>query len=260
MTSRNSILLILKQRQGIAYTELLASILGDYSNINSARAALSRTLKDLEALGLIRRKGNTIFLTDKGLATLFQEMKNKLILRLNESIMQSNASELVKQLSVLIERSKADSELLKIAKESARFYTSDLEAISKETEKKIRQLNYINKVLKKHIRALKEMGFKDRAFFKREDLDKALSLLIKKEKPTELIITASESTLKELSELLNESVLANALVVPSDKSNALAEFFKNNAADATIAFHDILIKLGKRNEIIAPAKKLEFLR
>ena len=259
MASRDSILLILKQKQGVPYTELLASILGDYSNINSARAALSRTLKNLESLGLIRKKRGLIFLTDKGTAMLFQEMKNKLILRLNESIIQKNISELVTQLSVLIERSKADNELLKIAKESARFYTCDLEAISERTAKRIKQLTYLNTILKRHIRALKNMGFKDHAYFKREDLGRMLHVLVKRERPKELIVAAKQGTLKELAEFLNESVLANTIAVPLDKGNMLADFFKNNSAEATIAFHDVLIKLNNHNEIIAPAKKLELL-
>jgi len=259
MASRDSILLILKQRQGIAYTELLANVLGDYSNINSARAALSRTLKNLESLGLIRRKKGQIFLTDKGTAMLFQGMKNKLILRLNESITQKNISGLVTQLSVLIERSKADSELLKIARESARFYISDLNAISEKTEKQIKQLTYLNEILKRHIMSLKAMNFRDRAFFQRKHLGRLIAMLTKKEAPKELVVTAEQGVLSELAGLLNEPVLANTIAVPVNKIDVLANFFEQSSVEATIAFHDILFKLGKRCEIIAPAKKLAYL-
>ena len=51
MTTKNAILLIVKQNNGIDYNSLLNKFSSSYSNINSARAALSRSLKDLISFG-----------------------------------------------------------------------------------------------------------------------------------------------------------------------------------------------------------------
>jgi len=261
MASRNSLLLIIKQKPGITYTALLARILGDYSNINSARAALSRTLKDLDALGLIRRKNNMLFITDKGLAMLQLEMKNKLILKLNEVILKGQApEELVRDLSILVQRSNGDHDLLEVAKKSVSFFVSDIEKKHKALEKKIKQLSYLNSVLKKQINTLKELGFKDRVVFNKESFPKVLSTLIKKEKPEELIVTADSETLEEIAELLEASIQSNAIVVAPEKISKLLNFFEKNAKQVVIMFQDFQIRVAEHCEIIAPAKKLEFIK
>ena len=92
MTARNSILLIVKQQPGIEYNELLNRIAGSYGSIESARAALSRSIRYLTALGLIARRGNSLFATGKGKALLNSEMQNKLLLRLNELMAKKDVS------------------------------------------------------------------------------------------------------------------------------------------------------------------------
>lgn len=261
MASRNSLLLIIKQNPGITYTALLANILGDYSNINSARAALSRTLKDLEALGLVRKKNSAIFITDKGLAMLQLEMKNKLILKLNEVILKEQApEELVKDLSILVQRSKEDRDLLEVAKKSANFYVSDIEKKHKALEKKIKQLNYLNAVLKKQIGVLKKLGFRDRAFFEKKFLSKILDTIIKKERPAELVVTSDEKTLNKLSELLKTSIQSNSIIIAPEELPVLLSFLDKGDEKATIMFQDFQIKIAERCEIIAPANKIAFIK
>ena len=260
MASKNSILLIIKQKPGISYTALLASILGDYSNINSARAALSRTLKDLESLGFIRRKKNAIFITDKGLAMLQLEMKNKIILKLNEAVLKEQSpEEIVKELSILVQRSKEDQDLLEVAKKSIGFYVSDIERVQNSLEKKISQLSYINKVLKKQIEMLKELGFRDRVILDKSSLAKILKLLLEKEKPKEVIITAEQAALEKLAKI-SGVMQSNALIVPASDVAEILDFIKKEEIKATVMFQDFLIKIAERCEIIAPAKKLAFLK
>src|SRR3989338_6120857 len=91
MTARNAVLLIIKQNQGIEYNALLNKIAPNYSTLNSARAALSRTLKDLRAFGLVTKQGNNLFITEKAGTEISSEMKSKLILKLNQLVRSKNA-------------------------------------------------------------------------------------------------------------------------------------------------------------------------
>ena len=80
MTTKNAILLIVKQNPGIDYNSLLTKFASSYSNANSARAALSRSLKDLTTFGLLRKTDNKYFLMEKGQGEIHSEIKNKLAL------------------------------------------------------------------------------------------------------------------------------------------------------------------------------------
>jgi len=259
MVSRNSVLLIVKNKPGIRYTEILSNILGDYSSINSARAALSRSMRYLEALGLIKRKGNAVFITSKGLAMLYKEMKSKLILKLNDAVKAKNASETVKQLSVLVERSKIETDLLETAKKNIGFYICDLESIESDLEKQIKQLSYLSSVLTKQIEALKEMNFRNKLMLDKERFANVCKTILEKEKPQELVVTAQPEVLASLAEFLEEQVQKNALIIPNSKATRLVNFLSEKPARVTVAFQDVVIKLGENCEIIAPAKKLEFL-
>ncbi|MFH1240030.1 MAG: hypothetical protein V1672_02330 [Candidatus Diapherotrites archaeon] len=170
MTTKNSILLIIKQNQGIEYNSLLNKLSSSYNSVNSARAALSRALKDLNALGMIQRKGNNIYMTNKGTAFLNTEMKNKLLIKLSNTVKTRNPiseiDTLVQQLHTLIERSKEDSDLLKAAKGSADFYISDLTTINMNLEKRTKHLHYLQKVLGQQIELLEKMNFNDSKTFK----------------------------------------------------------------------------------------------
>ncbi|HLD59249.1 MAG TPA: hypothetical protein VI977_06495 [archaeon] len=187
MTQRNNFLLIIKQSPGIEYNELLNRITPEYGSLNSARAALSRTLKDLAAVGFLQRQGSKLFVTDKGLLEINSEMKNKLLMRLNSSVKSKNPVEeiesIVKMLQTLIERSKADNDLLKAAKSSSQFFISDLVDLKEKTEKKTQLLKYLSDVLLHQITALKELNFNEIKYipFSVETAPVVLALIEKQE-------------------------------------------------------------------------------
>ena len=165
MTARNSILLIVKQQPGIEYNSLLNKIAGSYGSIESARAALSRSIRYLSALGLVARRENKLFATGKGAALLNSEMHNKLLLRLNGLMGKKDASvqfdKTIELLQTLIERSKQDRDLLVAAKGSVDFYVSDLVLMEKNIEKRIHSLQYLHKIFEQQVSSLKELDFPD---------------------------------------------------------------------------------------------------
>ncbi|MFH1257029.1 MAG: hypothetical protein V1494_07115 [Candidatus Diapherotrites archaeon] len=165
MTTKNAILLIIKQSPGIEYTALLNKVSADYATVNSARAAISRSLKDLSALGQIERKGSQLFVTDKASSMISSEMENKLLLRLNQ-LFKSKASYqsadlIVEHLHTLIEWSKKDSDLLKIARNSAVFGINDLSELNEKIRHRVKHLDYISSVLGGQMNSLREMDFND---------------------------------------------------------------------------------------------------
>ncbi len=165
MTARNSILLIVKQQPGIEYNSLLNKISGNYGSIESARAALSRSIRYLNALGLIVRRNNKLFATGKGASLLHSEMQNKLLLRLNELMNGKDPSarfdNAVELMQTLIERSKQDRDLLVAAKGSVGFYISDLVALENDVEKRVHSLRYLHRIFEQQIGSLKELDFPD---------------------------------------------------------------------------------------------------
>jgi hypothetical protein len=165
MTQRNNILLIVKQQPGIDYNSLLSKISSSYGSINSARAALSRAIKDLSALGMLKRQGNALFVTDKGATEINREMKNKLLIKLNQSLREKNPvggiNSIVEMLSTLIERSKQDRDLLKAARGSTEFYIRDLVELKSSLDKRIRHLNYLSEIMLHQIASLRELNFND---------------------------------------------------------------------------------------------------
>ncbi|MDP2973792.1 MAG: hypothetical protein Q8N60_01960 [Candidatus Diapherotrites archaeon] len=166
MTARNSILLIVKQHPGIEYNALLNKVAANYGSIESARAALSRALRYLGALGMIARKENRVFATEKGAALLGNEMRSKLLLRLNDAVKEKNAVEridsIVEMLHMLIERGKQDADLLKAAKGSVGFYISDLAELAGGIEKRVHNLQYLERVFKQQVDSLKQLDFPER--------------------------------------------------------------------------------------------------
>lgn len=165
MTARNSILLMIKQSPGITYNSLLGKTASDFGSINSARASLSRTLKDAVSFGLLKKRDNAYFLTDKGNSTITFEMKNKLLMKLNTSISSpkkiNELDSIVEQLHTVIERSKNDPDLLRDARASATFNVSDLNKLNSLANTKIKHLTYLSKILSKEINSLKELNFTD---------------------------------------------------------------------------------------------------
>src|SRR3989338_4288744 len=128
MTTKNAILLIVKQNHGIDYNSLLTKFASSYSNSNPARAALSRSLKDLTTFGLLRKTDNKYFLMEKGQGEIYSEIKNKLVLALNSVVRGKHPVDdidsIVQKLQILIERGRQDRDLLKTARSSLDFPVS----------------------------------------------------------------------------------------------------------------------------------------
>ena len=193
MTTRNSILLILKQTPGIEFNALLTKISSNYGNINSARAALSRAVKDLNARGLVQKQGKKIFPTDKGLSLLGTEMKSKLILRLNELLKPRNAlgniDSIVPLLSTLIERSKEDRDLLKAARGNTAFYLADVQDLKNGLDERAKHLSYLSTVLVQHLDSLQQLNFTDSHELEwNADSKKAVSSILSQSVSTDILV------------------------------------------------------------------------
>ncbi|MFH1895708.1 MAG: hypothetical protein ABIJ74_04015 [archaeon] len=172
MTAKNSILLMVKQSPGITYNSLLGKIASDFGSTNSARASLSRTLKDAVSFGLLKKTDNSYFITDKGNSTISFEMKNKLLMKLNALLSaQKKINELdsiVEQFHTMIERSKIDPDLLKTARSSATFFISDAVELNSEVNSRLKHLSYLSRILSKQIDSLKQLNFNDSVVFSKE--------------------------------------------------------------------------------------------
>ncbi|MDZ4256310.1 MAG: hypothetical protein U1C71_01790, partial [archaeon] len=163
MTSKTSILLIIQQNPGMDYQSLLSKIAPNYSNLNSARAALSRVLKDAVSFGMVQRRDHQLFLTDKGMASLKVKMHDKLVLKLNQ-LMQTrglghNPDALVQHLSILLERGKQDQRLLDNARASVNFSVADIDKVKQFLSTHIQHLHYLEKTLDHQVASLKELNF-----------------------------------------------------------------------------------------------------
>ena len=163
MTFNNSVLIIIKQSNGIDYNDLFARILPRYKNPSSATAALARALKDLVSFGLVKKEGTKFSITDKGLATITVEMKEKLVLRLNENLKKSfpDPEELARLLVVLTQRASMDSALLTTAKENASFTLRDLESVRKKLKERRRFLKQMGTLIEEQEKKLRDLDFND---------------------------------------------------------------------------------------------------
>ncbi|MDD5162610.1 MAG: hypothetical protein PHD95_00185 [Candidatus ainarchaeum sp.] len=268
MTQRNNFLLILKQNPGIDYNELLNRITSEYGSINSARAALSRTLKDLAAIGVVQRQANKIFVTDKGLVEINSEMKNKLLTRLNESMASKNPVEevetIVKMLQTLIERSKADNDLLKAAKTSSNFYISDLLELKEKTDKRAQQLKYLSDVLLHQITALKELNFNDfkKISLSQETIPTIFAIIEKQELQQIRIECTNPNFANQIKESLQAKTEQNNLVIEKKQTLqllALAEKFPPTEKNLVkIYLPGMQIKIENQQAyLIAPSAQLQ---
>lgn len=165
MRSADIVLLLLNESTAVTYSHLLSRISGNYSSINSARAALSRTLRNLAAKGLIVKQQNTYFITTKGKKLIEKDMYTVLLLSLTNSIYRKDALKeipvIVKQLSMLIEWSKLNKGLLETARQNQKLEVSNLKALYRDFKKKIKQEQYLSKVFLSQIKQLKKWDFRD---------------------------------------------------------------------------------------------------
>ncbi len=245
MTAKNAILLIIKQNQGIEYNRLLNRIAANYSSVNSARAALSRALKDLSAFGFVVKRYNNLFVTEKATSQINAEMKNKLLLKLNQAVNSKNnylaIDSIVEHLHTLIERSKEDKDLLKAAKGGADFYISDLLDVDKKIKSQVKHLNYITNAFEGQIESLKKLDFND---VRKESFNKSTINLIKKTgkklKAADFLIqSGNQELLKELGNKFNAKPKGNNLLLPT---SSLPNFM--NSINSEMGLHQpILINL-----------------
>ncbi|MCR4369163.1 MAG: hypothetical protein NUV67_04630 [archaeon] len=219
MTTKNAILLIVKQNNGIDYNSLLNKFASSYSNVNSARAALSRSLKDLSTFGFLARKGNRYYILEKGESEIYSEIKNKLVISLNETMKQrepeGEVANVVSKLQVLIERSRQDRDLLKTSKSSLDFSVSDLERMGKNLESKISHMKYLQKVFAEQIGSLKELDFNDK--HARDASEESAKIL------GSLLLTFPES------EFTVESPSREFIEAAAQKFNARTRIARNNS-------------------------------
>lgn len=163
MTFNNNILLIVRQSNGMDYNDLYSKIMPQYKNAASAKSALSRALKDLVAFGLVKREGSKVFITDKGTASISIEMKEKLVLKLNDDMRKpmQNLGDIVRLLAVLNQRGSQHPDMLKNAKESATFTIHDLQMIRKKIREERKSLKRMSELLDTQAKRLEELDFND---------------------------------------------------------------------------------------------------
>ncbi|VVB98999.1 Uncharacterised protein [uncultured archaeon] len=234
MTTKNAILMIVKQSNGIDYNSLLSKFAASYSNINSGRAALSRSLKDLITFGFLEKKGGRIFLLPKGEAEIYSAVKNKLILGLNAAMRHrkpaNDIEPVVEKLQILIERSRQDKDLLKTSKSSLDFTISGLETAKAELEEKAKHLEYLSKVFGDQISSLKEMDFHDSC---ERQLDgksaEALSAIFSAMPDAEFTIECrSPQVLQIIAERFNAKPKETSFSLPKALFRDFAEFIGQN--------------------------------
>lgn len=223
MTFDNSLLLKIKQKNGFEYNDLFNSIVSNYNNSNSARAALSRSLKNLESFGQIKRDGSRIILTDKGLASINIEMKDKLVLKINEQIKKpmDNLEEIIKLLIIISQRGENDSDLLKNAKDNSTFTIYDLEEIRKQINEKRKHLTKLDSVLAKQILKLKQLDFTD---MYSEKISTKLCEKILKIAQGEIIVEVLDKQLEEF--FPKEWKKQNSIVVPQNEIQLLFQIIE----------------------------------
>ena len=271
MTQKNSILLIIKQNPGIEYTALLSKISSAYGSLNSARAALSRAVKDLIAFGMLQKHEKRFFATEKGAAQINSEMKNKLLLKLNQAVNSKNAVQqidaIIEQLSILIERGKNDADLLKAARGSTNFMISDLQDVAEQLERRISQLNYLKDVFSKQIENLKQLDFNDsRKLPWNQKTIELLNSLAKKGESKELLFeTANQQLLESVSREIGGKAKTNSIESSAEKMPQLLSFFeaeaqKNLSLRASIYFSGLKARIEPPNVfLIASHGKLSEL-
>jgi len=163
MTLKNSVLLMIKQSPGIVYNDLLSRISSRYKNPSSANSALSRIIKDMVSFGLVKKDSSKLFATDKGSASVTLEMKDKLIMRLNEEMKKPfpNPQDIVQLLVVLYQRSSQNQELLNTAKQNSTFTIKDIGEYRKKLFERRRFLKKMSILLKQQEEKLREIDFND---------------------------------------------------------------------------------------------------
>jgi len=170
MALMESILLQISQNK-TKYNDLLLKIRPNYSSEGSARAALSRALKNLIAFGEITKTNDFYELTEKGKQIVENKLKNPNLAIINDLLNKTKGTnltyvdEIIKNIHIYLEKAKIDPSLLKMGKTGATFYISDLENIKKLVDKQISNYTHLSETLQKQINTLQEQNFEDAASF-----------------------------------------------------------------------------------------------
>lgn len=234
MVSKNSVLLIVKQNPGIDYHSLLNKFSSSYSNLNSARAALSRTLKDLSTFGFIYKTKDNFFLAEKGESEIYSQIKNKLVLALNSLLKgkkpENDVDEIVSKMHVLIERSKEDKALCKTARSSAEFRISELNALQNTVEERAKHLSYLSKIFEEQISSLKELDFFDSLSLinNNETIRKLLTILA----DSELLVETNPEFLEKIAKKFNVEIKKNSIKMSQSSFPELASFSQKDSFKA----------------------------
>lgn len=200
MTLMDSILLQINQKK-TSFNELLTRIIPNYSSTESARAALSRVIKNLVSFGYIQKTEDFFEITDKGKKIVEEKLQDKMLNNINSinDLLQKSQpakslqylDDIVRNLQIFLERSKEDQTLLKIGKTSATFFVSDLEDIKKNVETR---LTNFEQSLDRQVQSLKDLNFEDQFII---NLDENAFSLIKELSETnnisELIIDCDKT-------------------------------------------------------------------
>ena len=252
MTFDNSLLVRIKQKNGIEYNELFNSIFSDYKSTISARAALSRSLKNLESFGKIKRESSRIIITDKGLASINFEMKDKLVMKLNEQIKKpvDNLEELVKLLIIISQRGEIDSDLLKNARDNVSFTISDLEDVRKQIYEKKKSLSKLDSVLAKQITKLRQLDFNDSYS---EKISQSLAKKISPNITNEIVAEFADKNIEET--IPSEWKKQNKIILkPSDVENLFVLLEKNPLSKVTLYMSGIkAVIYGEKATFYGPA-------
>jgi hypothetical protein len=239
MTLADSILLQISQKR-TSFNDLLTRIMPNYSSTASARAALSRAIKNLVAFENIIKKEDFYEITDKGKKIVESKLKNKMLIIINDLLKKSKATtnlvhldDIIKNIQIFLERSKEDPTLLMAGKSSATFYISDLAELKESIEKRISNLNRLGQALDKQILFLKELNFEDMVI---SNLDSAafeiIAKLINLYSVTEIIIDCDKDDIN--SGLLFENHYEfirkpdNVFILKSEDLNALKKLVLTN--------------------------------
>jgi len=167
MALSDSILLQISQKK-TTYNDLLTKMLSNYSSSGSAKAALSRALKNLIAFGDLEKDSDFYVLTEKGKITVESKLKNKILININDLLDKSKkrnslefVDDIISNLQIFLERGKQDPSLLKIGKTSSTFYIYDLINLKKEMDTSVNHYLHLSNVLTNQINILQEKNFED---------------------------------------------------------------------------------------------------
>ncbi|MFH1586519.1 MAG: hypothetical protein ABID38_01530 [Candidatus Diapherotrites archaeon] len=257
MTTKNSILLIIKQNPGIEYSSLLNKVAANYSTINSARAALSRALKDLIAFGFVFKRESHLFATEKATTTINLEMKNKLLMRLNNAVKSRNSlgevDTIVESLHNLIERSKEDTDLLKAARGSTDFYVSDIENLEKGIEGRREHLAYISKILGEQVKSLKNLDFNDIIEKELKQTPQLIQKIVSNENLRDISVeSADEEFLELISKNFDSKKRGRTVSIQAKKLKEFLKLFSSEAVKKNIL--RVNIYLSDRRVLLTPTK------